>query len=206
MIVAIARELGAGGREVGERVAAALGAELLDNQIVDLVAAKIGAPASYVAAHDEKTETFVDRLFRAITAAYPEAYVGESVPDWSEERLVELTGGIIRERAECESLVVIGRGAPFLLRDRADMLRVFVHAPLETRLTRLCRHRGYSRDEALKAARASDQQRGEYLKQHFGVQWLDLRNYDLTIDTERLTIDEGARLVIEAARCVVGPQ
>src|SRR5579872_6701080 len=83
MIVAFARELGAGGREIGERVAQALHAELLDNQIVDLVAARLGAPASYVQAHDEHVEGFVERLFRVITSAYPEAYAGEGLPDWS---------------------------------------------------------------------------------------------------------------------------
>jgi len=112
MIVAFARELGAGGREIGEHVAHALQAELLDNEIVDLVAARLGAPAAYVQAHDEHVESFVERLFRIITAAYPEAYAAQGLPDWSEERLVHLTASIIQEHARTQSLVVIGRGAP----------------------------------------------------------------------------------------------
>ncbi|HLW38264.1 MAG TPA: cytidylate kinase-like family protein, partial [Candidatus Eremiobacteraceae bacterium] len=144
MIVAFARELGAGGREIGERVAQALHAELLDNQIVDLVAARLGAPASYVQAHDEHVEGFVERLFRVITSAYPEAYAGEGLPDWSEERLAELTASIIQERARTESLVVIGRGAPILLADRDDSLRVLVVASHDTRVRRLCGRLGCS--------------------------------------------------------------
>ena len=73
MIVAIARELGAGGRAVGEAVASALSVELLDNQIVDLVAQRLGAPESYVAERDEQVESFAERLLRGITAAYPES-------------------------------------------------------------------------------------------------------------------------------------
>src|ERR1700687_5788562 len=137
MIVAISRELGAGGRAVGEAVAGALGVELLDNQIVNMVAARIGAPESYVAARDEQVESFVDRLLRGITAAYPEAQSAQGLPDWSEARLVQLTSTIIKERAASESLVVIGRGAPFLLKDRSDVLRVLVTAPTAVRAARV---------------------------------------------------------------------
>src|SRR5579872_1081807 len=150
MIVAFARELGAGGRAIGERVAQALQAELLDNQIVDLVAARLGAPAAYVEAHDEHVEGFVERLFRVITAAYPEAYPSEGLPDWSEDRLADLTASIIQERARTQALVVIGRGAPVLLRDRADVLRVLVVASLETRVRRLAERLQLSQDEALR--------------------------------------------------------
>ena len=205
MIVAIARELGAGSQQIGDRVAAALGAELLDKQIVDLVAAKIGAPASYVEAHDEHVESFVDRLFRVITAAYPEAYAAENMPDWSEERLVALTASIIQERAQRQSLVVIGRGAPFLLKDRADVLRVFVTAPFNVRQRRLSEHRGYTVDEATRELKKSDQQRAAYMMQHYRVDWRDPSGYDLVVNTGRLSIDEAARLIGEAAQSLRQP-
>ena len=199
MIVAIGRELGAGGHAVGEAVASALSVELLDNQIVDLVAQRLGAPEAYVAERDEHVESFAERLLRGITAAYPESQAGRSIPDWSEGHLVQLTGSIIKERAANESLVVIGRGAPVLLKDRADVVRVFVTAPVETRVARVAERLGISRDEALKELRKSDQHRAAYYKEHYGVaDWRDARHYDLVVDTGRFGIDGAARLVIEA--------
>ena len=200
MIVAFARELGAGGRELGERLAQALNAELLDNQIVDLVAARLGAPASYVQAHDETVEGFVERLFRVITSAYPEAYAAEGLPDWSEERLAELTATIIKERARTESLVVIGRGAPILLADRHDVLRVLVVASPETRLRRLCSRLGCSREEALRQIRESDQHRTAYMQQHYRTDWRNPTFYDFVVNTDRITFDAAAELLLEATK------
>jgi cytidylate kinase len=203
MIVAIGRELGSGGRDVGERVAAAMHAELLDNQIVDLVAAKIGAPASFVRARDENVEGFVDRLFRVITAAYPEAYGPEGLPDWSEERLVQLTASIIEEHARRESLVVIGRGAPVLLKDRRDVFRVFVAGSLDVRIARLTRRTGITHDDALREIKKSDQHRAAYMQTYYHADWRDPGNYDLVVNTDRLGVETAAEIISNAARAPV---
>lgn len=204
MIVAIARELGAGGRAVGDAVAAALGIELLDNQIVNLVAQRIGAPESYVAERDEQVEGFVERLLRGITAAYPEAQSAQKLPDWSESHLVMLTEAIIKERAASESIVVIGRGAPFLLKERRDVVRVFITAPADVRIARIAQRLSLSRDDALKEMRKSDQHRAAYFKEHYNVvDWRDPRHYDLVLDTGRFGIEGAARLTVEAAKLVL---
>lgn len=197
MIVAIGRELGAGGAEVGERIAQLLDAELLDKQIVDLVAARIGAPAAYVEARDENVEGFVDRLFRVITSAYPEAYAAEGLPDWSEERMVELTAGIIREHASSHSLVVIGRGAPLLLRDRRDAVRAFIAAPFAARAQRIRARTSCSADEAARDIKKSDQHRLAYMQQHYRVDWRDPHSYDIVVNMEHLSVDAAAALIIE---------
>jgi CMP/dCMP kinase len=199
MIVAIGRELGSGGRAVGERTARLLGAQLLDKEIVDLVAARMGAPKPYVEARDESVESFVDRLLRMITAASPESFAeGAGVPDWSEERLVKLTETIIREHAEGEPLVVIGRGAPVLLRDRSDLFRVFVTASAGTRAARVAARTGKSLEDALRELRSSDQHRSAYMQQYYNVDWRDARLYDLVVNTDRIDYDDAARLIAGA--------
>jgi hypothetical protein len=200
MIVAIGRELGAGGREVGELVARELDAELLDNQIIDLVAARIGAPAAYVQARDENVESFVDRLFRVITSAYPEAYAAEGLPDWSEERMVQLTGTIIQEHMTGKPLVVIGRGAPLLLRDRSDALRVFITAPHGARIARLRERTGCTAEDAAREIKKSDQHRLAYMQQYYGVQWREPSLYDIIVNTEHLGMSVAAQLIVEAGR------
>ncbi len=204
MIIAIGRELCAGGRLLGELLARLAGAELLDHQIVDLVAARIGAPSAYVRAHDEAVEGFAERLFRVISAAYPEAYAAGTLPDWSEERLVQLTAAIIREHADAGRgpLVVIGRGAPVLLRGRRDTLRVFVTAPVESRVQRMRDRTGCSAEEAVRDIKRSDQQRQAYMAQHYGVNWRDPALYDLVVNTERVGVEVWAAVVLDTARHV----
>ncbi len=196
MIVAIGRELGAGGRDIGERIAERLGVELLDKQIVDMVAARLGAPAAYVEARDENVEGFVDRLFRVISAAYPEAYAAEGVPDWSEEHMVELTASIIKEQTAAHSLVVIGRGAPMLLRDRPDAVRAFITAPFETRVRRVQTRTGCAADFAAREIKKSDQHRLAYMRQHYNVDWRDAHLYDVVVNTEHLSPEAAAELII----------
>jgi cytidylate kinase len=204
MIVAIARELGAGGLAVGEAVAKQLGIPLLDKEIVDLVAQRIGAPEAYVAERDEHGESFTERVLRGIMAAYPETLAARDLPDWSEQNLVKLTETIIRERAAGESLVVIGRGAPMLLKDRPDVVRVFVTAPPAQRAANVVARMGVSHDEALKELRRSDQHRAAYFKEHYNVlDWRDPRHYDLVVNTARFGIEGAAQLIAEAAREVV---
>lgn len=202
MIVAIARELGAGGREVGEKIARLLGADLLANEIVDLVARRLGAPADYVAERDEQVESFADRLFRAITAAYPEEYTAQNVPDWSEDRLQQLTASIIEERAREQELVVIGRGAAMLLKDRPDVVRLFVTASQGTRIRRLRERTGCSAEDAVKEIQKSDQHRAAYYRQYYGADWRDLHSYDLVINTDRVSVDEAAELAVAAAKAI----
>ncbi|HXM18539.1 MAG TPA: cytidylate kinase-like family protein [Candidatus Tumulicola sp.] len=202
MIVAIARELGAGGHAVGEAVARLLRVELLDNEIVDLVAARMGAPTSYVAERDEQVESFADRLIRVFTAAHPEEYGAQALPDWSEDRLVQLTNDIIKEHAASASLVVIGRGAPMLLKDRPDVLRVFVTAPNEVRIKRVCERTSVTLEEAAREIKKSDQRRTAYLKEHYGVEWREPHNYDIVVDTGRFTIDQAAQLIVDAATLI----
>lgn len=203
MIVAIGRELGAGGHEVGERIAAMIGAELLDNQIVDLVAQKIGAPAAYVAAKDETVETFAERLFRSIRQAQPEAYAASAdIPDWSEDRLFALTSDIIRERAREHALVVIGRGAPILLKNMPGLLRLFVVAPMDARVRRLAERTGVSAEEASRQIKASDQRRAAYMKQYFGADWRDPHQYDLVVNSGVLGVEQAARIAVECLRII----
>ena len=203
MIVAIGRELGSGGGDIGERIAERLGVELLDKQIVDLVAARLGAPTSYVEARDENVEGFVDRLFRVITSAYPEAYAAEGLPDWSEERMVELTASIIREHAANHSLVVIGRGAPMLLRDRPDAIRAFITAPFEVRVERLQARVGCSAEFAVREVKRSDQHRLAYMQPYYNADWRDLRLYDIIVNTEHLAPSAAAELIIAAGNRLV---
>ncbi|MBV8082070.1 MAG: cytidylate kinase-like family protein [Candidatus Eremiobacteraeota bacterium] len=204
MIVAIARELGAGGLAVGEAVAKELGIPLLDKEIVDLVAQRIGAPEAYVAQRDEQVESFTDRVLRGITAAYPESLSARGVPDWSEDNLVKLTETIIKERAASESLVVIGRGAPMLLKDRADVVRVFVTAPQDHRVARIVDRFRLSQEDALKELKRSDQHRAQYYKEHYAVvDWRDPRHYDIVVNTARFGTGGAAELIVAAARAVV---
>ena len=195
MIVALGRELGAGGRDIGERIAERLGVELLDKQIVDLVAARLGAPTSYVEALDENVESFVDRLFGVMRSAYPEAYAAEGLPDWSEERMVELTASIIKEHAT-HSLVIIGRGAPMLLRDRPDAVRAFITAPSEVRVRRVQARTGCAAEFAAREVKRSDQHRLAYMRQYYNVDWRDARLYDVVVNTEHLSADAAADVII----------
>ena len=97
---------------------------------------------------------------------------------------------IIKELAEEESCIILGRCANYLLRDRDDILRVFIHAPLEARRERIAEYSlSWSEREILRHIRTEDKRRAAYYHYYTGEEWRDASAYDLCLDSERLGED-----------------
>ena len=114
--------------------------------------------------------------------------------------MVQLTASIIEEHARRESLVVIGRGAPVLLKERRDVFRVFVAGSVDGRVARICRRTGVSRDDALREIKKSDQHRAAYMQTYNHTDWRDPGNYDLVVNTDRLGVEVTADIIVHATR------
>src|SRR5881394_677332 len=105
MLVTISRQYGAGGSEVAQRVAAALGWRVVDNELVEQVAARAGLPAEEVARLDERGPSFIERLARSLVAATPELFspggaaTRGPMPEFQEADLVRITETVVAEIA-----------------------------------------------------------------------------------------------------------
>lgn len=200
-VVTISRMYGSGGSLVAERVAGALGWDLLDNRVVDAVAERLGIARSEVSAHEERVPSLVERLAAALTLSVPEMLpVADTALPITEERIVAMTRAVIEEAVQSGHAVLVGRGAQCLLANRPDALHVFCHAPRPVLIAFAMTERGVGHEEAARIVDQTNRSRQEYVRQHFHREWRAVENYDLCVNTGTLGIDGAARLIVDLAR------
>jgi cytidylate kinase len=200
-LVTISRMFGSGGSLVAQRVADALGWDLLDNRVVDAVAERLGVSRAEVSAHEERVPSLVERLATAMTLSVPEMLpVADTNLPPTEERIVQVTEAVIEEAVQTGNMVLVGRGAQCLLANRPDALHVFCYAPRSALAAFVMSDQGVSHAEALRLVDATNRQREQYVKQHWNREWRAEENYDLCVNTGTLGIEGAARIVIELAR------
>ena len=185
--------------------------EFLDRAIVAQVAVRSGIPEAELEMYDERLPTFWQRVAAALTTSSPETampsveYAEQMSHLTTHDRLVAITRSVIEEAAERGNVVIVGRGAAFVLSRRPDSLHVQLHASLEARIRYLMSRveeipgEQIPDEKALRALCASiDATRANYIRNLFSADWFDARNYDLSIDTGRLGVEKTIDL-IEAA-------
>ena len=201
-VITVSRMYGSAGSEVAERVARRLGWALFDDTMIDAIAERSGLTRAEVSAQDERVPSLVERIASALSLGSPE--IMPPVPagpiESTEERIVDVTRGVIEETLQAGPAVFVGRGAQCLLAERSDALHVFCFAP-RAALRRYAMEK-FAVDAAEAERRVADmnRQREQYVKRHWNRNWLAHENYHLCINTSWLGTEGAAELVVEAAR------
>ena len=202
MLITISRQYGAGGSEVARTVAARLGWTVVDNEIVDRVAKRAGLSPEIVAARDERSPGFVERLAQALTASSQEYAVPElGVAVRSEEpSLVRLTEMVVQEVAGAGKVVLVGRAASAVLGQLADTLHLKVVASRAFRLRGAMDAEQVDARTADRLLQETDTQRARYHREHYGRDWDDAANFHLVVNTGLLGIEGAAEVILAEAR------
>jgi len=200
-ILTVSRLYGSGGSEVAAIVAKALGWSLLDNAVVDAVAARIGLSVAEVQAREERVPSLVERLTAAMAMGSQE-WVSPmaAVQRPTDEQLIEVTHRIIDEAIARGPLVVVGRGTQEMLAEREDTLHIFCYAPRKALIARTMQREGVSAEEAARLVDETNKQRDQWVRLHWERDRRALENYDLSVNTERLGIQGAADLIVTAAK------
>ena len=175
-IITISREFGSGGRTIGKLVAEHLGIRCYDAELIQKLAAESGFDENYVKEAGEYTPG----------GFLASAFTDRSFGPTNEDLLWKLQYRIIRELAEKESCVIVGRCADFILQDRTDCLKVFVHADMKFRADRIVRVYGEREKSPEARLKEKDKRRAAYHNEHCPTQWGHGDTYDLTINSSRL--------------------
>jgi len=200
-IVTISRQFGAGGSSVAGIVAAQLGAEVVDKKLIDEVARRLSIRPSEVEAELERPRPILERLVRSFTSLEPGMGMGWDPPYPDplfdpRKAIIDLTQSVIREVADGGNVVIVGRGAGFVLRDKPGVFRVFLRAPEKTRIAALSERLGVSEGDARKKMHETDANRSAYIKQLYGHDWCDPDEYDLVINTGRIGYQTAAEIIL----------
>lgn len=186
-VITIARQYGSGGRTIGQMLAQELGVEYYDKDLIIKASEESGINLALFANADEKSKSLFNRFKKK---NYGGEVLSPSSKNFnSEENLFNYQAKIIRDLAEKESCIIIGRAADYILKDRTDVLSVFVHAPEWFLLEQAGKKHSMSEKELATYIAKIDKNRAEYYKTHTGREWTDARNYDLCLDSSKLGFD-----------------
>lgn len=202
MIVTISRAYGAAGLVVADGVAAALGYELLTDDLPQAIAERLGYSAAEVDARTSQPQTLTERILGGLGAGTPEAVSPASTPlpgDFDEAMRREIERAI-RDRAAPGNLVILGRNAGSVLAGRDDLVRVFLSGARAWRIARLRAAFGLAEHDASADLDRVDAARRAFAKERYKIIWGDARFYDLILDVSRFGVFGAIQLVADAVR------
>jgi len=200
-ILTVSRLYGSGGSEVAAIVAKTLDWALLDNAVVDAVAARMGLSVAEVQAREERVPSLVERLTAAMAMGSQEwASPIADAKRPTDEQLIAVTRHIIDEAIVRGPVVVVGRGAQAMLAEREDTLHVFCYAPRKALIARTMQREGVSAEEAARLVDETNKRRDQWVRLHWERDRRAHENYDLSVNTERFGIQGAAGLIVTAAR------
>jgi cytidylate kinase len=204
-IVTISHASGAGGESIGREVADRLRFRYIDEEIVSLAAAKEGVDAAVIA-DAERRKGLLERIIANFASAQATAAAGVGAY-WDPERelttsdpLYALVIDAIRETAQRGEVVIVAHAASIPLAGSKGLLRVLITASTETRVQRLAEGARRGTSEAAKLVKRSDAGRADYFQRFYGIERELPTHYDLVINTDVLTLDDAADIVVHAAR------
>jgi hypothetical protein len=216
--ITLSREMGSEGEAIAGEVAAALRLRVVGSEIIHQALAA-GVPASVAMESDEGRLGFVQRVLdwlrREPAASLPaantlggaqmtDAYISGDVSPIGGDYYLSILESIIFDLAKTEDVLLIGRAGQMVLRGKADTLHVRIHASRADRVKVIAERFNLPEDEAQRKVAASDEGRAAYLHRHYKADINDIRLYDLTINTGRLSPQVAVNLIVEAAKAKFG--
>ena len=182
--VTITREFGSGGRTIGRMLAERLGVEYYDKDLIKLASEESGINEDLFSRADENKRV---PLFKRYKGSFGEKLISpESGEFTSDDNLFNFQAKIIKQLADRETCVIVGRCADHVLRDREHVLRVFTHAPMPFCIQKVVELYGVSEKEAERQIERINRARATYYRYYTGKEWDNARNYDLCLNTEEL--------------------
>lgn len=203
-VINIGRQLGSGGREVGEKLAARFGIDFYDKELIRLASEESGLCSEFFERADEKaSQGIIGGLF---SMRFPFVSDG-AIPVTnclSNDALFKVQSDVIRKLAEEKSCLFVGRCADYILRDNPRCVNVFISCSKEERIKRLCRKLSISEQAAEEMMDKADKKRSEYYNYYSYKTWGAAETYHLCIDSSVLGVDGTVDFVEEFVRKKLG--
>ncbi len=192
-LVTISREYGSGGRIIGKLLADKLNVPFYDKEIIDMAVEESGFSREMIESAELKAKnSFAYNLASALN--FNEG-IGAS-PLSVNEKLFLAQFQVIKEIGEKGEGVIVGRCADYVLKDMPEATNVFIHAEMEDRVKRAVEKYGDDPDKIKTLIATYDKARQNYYNYHTCQKWGEYKNYNLSINTSRITEEEAADLIL----------
>ena len=198
-VVTISASYGAGGSQVGPKLAERLGLAFVDRAIPVVVAQRLAVPLSDALRHDESVRSTLERMLVRFAPA-AQAFSGAAPPEelLDERTYLQATEQVIRERARTGDAVILGRAAAVVLQDAPRALHVRLDGAEDLRLEQAMALEGVERETAQRHMRETDRAREAYVKRYYDRDARDNTLYGMVLDSTRLGLERCVELIVTA--------
>ncbi len=197
LVITIGREFGSGGHEIARKLSEAMGIKMYDKELISIAAKNHGYSEEVL--HDIDETASNSFLYALSTGAYTHntaMLAGLHMP--LTDKAFIACSEVIKEVAERESCIIVGRCADSILKDRENLLRVFIHADTEWRINRICEYERIDRSAAASLIKKEDRKRSGYHNYYADTKWGSCKAYDLCINS-KIGIDKAVEIIKYAA-------
>ena len=204
-VITINRELGSGGRTVGEKLAAKLGVPFYDKALIKALTEKYNLTVEEIERlkgrkhgwwADFKRVVGIGQVF-IISSKYYEVEMGKETELLTTGEMYKVEKEIVKGIAADESCVIAGRTAFYIMKDQPNRMSILIQASMDYRIERVMKKQGLSREEAEKVIKKVDKMRENYVNKYTSTSRYDTRNYDLVISMDGKTEDEVAEMICQ---------
>lgn len=186
-IITISRQFGSGGRTIGKKVAKELGIPVYDQELLRQMAKESGFVEDYIKEESEYTNGWLNAVL---------SY--NSMQMSNQDKLWIIQQKIITDLASQGPCVIVGRCADYILRDKEELLTVFIHANMENRAKRIVTEYGEREQSPEQRLREKDKRRAAYYRFYTDMKWGKAQNYHVSLDSGKFGIDGCVDLIIAA--------
>ncbi|MGD0341723.1 MAG: cytidylate kinase-like family protein [Bacteroidales bacterium] len=196
-IITIGRQLGSGGREIGQKLSERLGISFYDKELIRLASQESGLKEDVFEQADEKKRfSLFGGLLSFRGTPENEIYLNYYLTN---ETLFKIQSDVIRGLAEQKSCIFVGRCADYVLKENPRCLTVFISADMNDRIIRVAENQNLSKNKALDCIKKTDKKRAGYYNYFSGKEWGVAESYNLCISSSVLGIDETVTFICHFA-------
>lgn len=200
-IITITRQFGSGGHDIGKALAEKLGISFYDKELISLAAKQSGISPELFDNVDEQATNSL--LYSLSTGLYRYGNSYSTVNDLPlNDKLYILQHNIIKQLAEKESFVVVGRCADYVLEDRTDTINIFIYAEINTRVQRAIKEYSIDPARAKQAVQKMDKKRANYYSFYSGKKWGLADNYDLCLNSTHIDTEQAVNIIVDFLKII----
>lgn len=196
-IINIGRQLGSGGRQIGEKLSELLSISFYDKELIQIASQESGLGKEFFEQMDEKeSHSFFGEFLGLRSSLVDEVYSNYYLCN---ENLFKIQSDVIRELAEKESCLFVGRCADYVLKDNSNCLNLFICADINDRIKRVAENKQFTEKKAIDYIEKMDKKRSEYYNYYSNKEWGAASSYHLCINSSVLGIDETVMFIKQFA-------
>ena len=192
-IISIGRQLGSGGKEIAEKLGERLNINVYDKTLLEVAAKESGIDATVFETADEQENS---GLFGGLFSIH--GSIGEYMPMggyMGNDKLFEIQSETIRNIADRENCIIVGRCAEYVLRDHPGMISIFITSDKHDRIRRIMEKEKLDYEKAMEFIEKGDKRRRSYHDYYATTHWGEARSYDICVNSSKMGIDGTVELL-----------